>query len=373
MDAIIYAEVHLMSQRKARLFLRTIRQPTGINLTTESRVQPRNGAYFALLVKSAYLCPDLNPSTISLFVSACPRVEDFTYWPVADNESVIQGGTQDLWNTPNLHQQLHPPMFATIDTRRSEAHFANFTLQQISEHTSPSLSPRRLSLRLHEGHPMAHFRFIEPRTTFFSRVTHLSLANRWEEWTSWATHLFKAESLPSLKYLKLELTVESAPKDDRLHGTHRSTVTSTSAWLQTVTGSYINPDAPWEASFSDDGANASWDYFTTKMDRVAGALSTALSNSASLKVCVLLFRYDSDAARTARVISRLTSSRLKAHPGLNRRGFDPRLVFAWEKEPFRYPYAHSTHERMIWKSAEAVAKAQRHILSYTVLDCDRLI
>jgi len=54
-------------------------------------------------------------------------------------------------------------------------------------------------------------------------------------------------------------------------------------------------------------------------------------------------------------------------------GFDPRLVFAWEKEVFRFGHAHSIHEKKIWKSSELVVNAQRHLSRYTVLNCDHLL
>jgi hypothetical protein len=119
------------------------------------------------------------------------------------------------------------------------------------------------------------------------------------------------------------------------------------------------------------------------MNRISTALSSVLNNAPFLLVCVVILRFDTSPARTARSISRrlVVPRGVHATDGLfggefnsansgnineprqtsSSKGFDPRLVFAWEKEVFRFSHAHSVHEAKIWKSSEAVVKAQRHL------------
>lgn len=157
---------------------------------------------------------------------------------------------------------------------------------------------------------------------------------------------------------------EDVNKSD-LHAMKNGNRPSTSTWLETVAGIYVGPRKRCGDNFEDYGENGSIDAYcgalTSKMEKIASALSEVLNNHALLRVCVVVLRFDSDGARTARAISRLASSKLKTRTAPGHRGFDARLVFAWEKEPFRYSYAHSMQESKIWKSAEAVTKAQRHL------------
>jgi len=118
------------------------------------------------------------------------------------------------------------------------------------------------------------------------------------------------------------------------------------------------------------------------MNRISTALSSVLNNTPSLFVCVVILRFDTSPARTAKSISRRLVVPGGAHATYGVSGeefnsvsvgdvkelrqasskvFDPRLVFAWEKEVFRFSHAHSIHEAKIWKSSETVVKAQRHL------------
>lgn len=103
-----------------------------------------------------------------------------------------------------------------------------------------------------------------------------------------------------------------------------------------------------------------------KLSRVANTLSEVLNSSHTLRVCILVLRFDADPSHTTKFITSLASQKLLGDrvltgvPAAN--WFDPRLVFANEREPFRYSHAHSRHEMNLWQSAEAVVNAQRHIM-----------
>lgn len=177
--------------------------------------------------------------------------------------------------------------------------------------------------------------------------------------------------MPHLTHLKFDLAVGEAPEE----------TDSLTRWLQTVTDS-PPPIKQYTNYCGTDGEDARrvWDL---KMNKISSALSSVLSNTSFLLVCVVILRFDTNPARTARSISRrivvprgvrATNSVFReefnsSHNGdLNEpwqtsssKGFDPRLVFAWEKEVFRFSHAHSIHEAKIWKSSEAVVRAQRHL------------
>jgi len=113
-----------------------------------------------------------------------------------------------------------------------------------------------------------------------------------------------------------------------------------------------------------------------KLSRVANTLSEVLNNCQALRVCILLLRFDADPSYTAKFITHFATQKVLADDRLPDRTdaraanwFDSRLVFAHEREPFRYSHAHSRYEMELWKSAEIMANSQRYIKGYTLLDC----
>ncbi|KAF8885569.1 hypothetical protein CPB84DRAFT_1750157 [Gymnopilus junonius] len=346
-DDIIYSEVHLLNQRTAYLFLRTIQQPLN---ATESTLRVKSREYFALFVKSIYLYSELDAQSVASILSACSGVKELTYWPASSNFS----------SKPHTHDPRSP-----FSTKTCTVIPQTIDSSQSSDMRNlVHLTPRKLSLLLQESHPIFLFQSIKP-ISFFSTITHLSIVNRWEEWTSWTEDTFAEHVLPRLQYLKFDFAVGPAPpedyEDDSFDTTENNGVTS--AWIKAVTGTYVNPGKHYSTIFSDVG----WSEFTSKTERVAGALSRVLNNHALLRVCVIVLRFDSDGARTARIISRLASSEFKTCTAPGSLGFDARLVFAWEKEPFRYSYAHSMHDDMIWKCAEAASTWAFKFISSTLM------
>lgn len=238
----------------------------------------------------------------------------------------------------------------------------------VATHNIHHLSPQKLSLLVDETHPIQCFQpsFDVP---FFHNVTHLTVVNKWEEWSSWAGHSISEMAMPHLTHVKFDMSVGQAPPED-----------SRTRWRNTVTDGWSSAASDPEdsscgstnssrsrASTAEEEAQSAW---ARKINRVARALTDVLTNCRGLAICVLVLRFDSSPARTARQISRLVSAmmsenRVAGFPYVDTQdesaGFDPRLVFAWEKEPFRYSHAHSAHELMIWRAAEAVAKAQSYM------------
>jgi hypothetical protein len=284
--------------------------------------------------------------------------------------------------------RLSPPL---VHRRHQKTQKISKFSSTVATHNIHHLSPQKLSLLVDETHPIQCFQpsFDVP---FFHNVTHLTVVNKWEEWSSWAGHSISEMAMPHLTHVKFDMSVGQAPPED-----------SRTRWRNTVTDGWSSAASEEScssgrsrASTAEEEAQSAW---TRKINRVARALTDVLNNSRGLEICVLVLRFDSSPARTARQISRLVSAmmsenRFSSFPHLDNQdessGFDPRLVFAWEKEPFRYSHAHSSHELMIWRAAEAVAKAQCYmsgkcehlnpwtcanytLIGYTVLNCDYLV
>jgi hypothetical protein len=211
------------------------------------------------------------------------------------------------------------------------------------------VAPQRMSVLLHENHiyPLKpHFNL-----AFFSSVTHLSILNSWEEWTTW-THI-SSDVMPALTHIKFDMNVQ------RSRPSHPSNME-----FQNLGFDFRKNDS-WDEPDVLPTSGSRW--FDNKLSRVANTLTDVLNNSHTLRVCILVLRFDADPNHTAKFITCLASQKLLGDrvllktdlPAAN--WFDPRLVFAHEREPFRYSHAHSKHEMNLWKSAEAKVISQRHI------------
>ncbi|KAF4622492.1 hypothetical protein D9613_009080 [Agrocybe pediades] len=349
MNELIYRDVLLRTERSSRAFLRLV------NYSHSSRL-----AFLATTVKSIFFHSDIENSCILPILSACPGVESLTYWPSKPPPQMAHR-TSRPWNATNP--------YLDSNRYRGTSHFAADPRRASPVHAidmrSPNfISPRRLSLVLYENHALCIFRPIL-NIPFFSQVTHLSILNHWQDWTSWGGGEVTPENMPLLTHLKLDLVVGPIPRLEQSP--------SRANWLEVVTG--VSP--PSSDVEQDDGASGEevTNEWKRKMNRVAYAVGVILSNHKDLQVCVLILRSEKNPSQAASLISREVSAMLRypyapvqgreATNGGNLKevGFDHRLVFAWEKEPFRYSYAHAPHEELVWKSAQAVMKAQEHLSS----------
>ncbi|PPQ86565.1 hypothetical protein CVT25_006157 [Psilocybe cyanescens] len=377
-DEILYSEVVLKTQRTAYAFLRTIQ-------TLNSKPPD----FFANCVKSLLIYADIDTDSLVTLLAVCRGVVNLSYWPSSANAYAdLPGnnkgsqllGTPTPWNShshsttaPNLSSApLSIRQARKIHARAAVTDYFFFDL-----HNSSHISPRKLSVMLHDSHPLFIFRPRFEGSSFFADVTHLSVLNRWEEWTAWAGRRMSTEALPRLTHLKFDLAVGQAPESER----PRSLSPSCSRWLETVT------DSSCPSPIRSERTISTADAWTNKIASVANAISGVLNRHTSLIVCILVLRFDSNPERTAKLISNAVASRMvyTRAPLLSPREsvqsvhcdqdkmdldiespdspptLDPRLVFAWEKESFRYNYAHSEQERAIWKSAEEIAQSQRYL------------
>ncbi|GLB43048.1 hypothetical protein LshimejAT787_1204970 [Lyophyllum shimeji] len=247
-DRILYSVVNLHRETTCRAFLRTIET---------SRTKSR--AFFATHVKSLCISHDIYNDRTVRIINACRGVSDLTFWVVPVT----------TWKRPYC-----PPH------------------QEIAAALEP-LRPKKLSVLLHGilGSPYPQFHL-----SFFQKITHLSVINKWEDWTTW----WGFELLPCLTHLSFDIRVGPRSLDNRTAYT------------------------------------------------VAQALHAVLSRCPHLRVCVLLLLFDPCPGFTAATIANIM-------PGPQR---DPRLVFMRDSEPFLDREAHSLREARIWKSAEETSDLQ---------------
>ncbi|KAF8808891.1 hypothetical protein BYT27DRAFT_7337567 [Phlegmacium glaucopus] len=307
-EPIIYTDVNLRHESSGRAFLYTMRT---------SKTKPPS--FFARHVKSLVICSDIEPWLVVDILSVCRGIVNFSYWA-----------------TPSLSiRQLSSPRFKSIS-------------DQGDDHSGPStevVAPQRISALFHENHiyPLKpHFNL-----DFFSRVTHLSILNSWEEWTTWTHAGFDA--MPALTHIKFDLNA-SRPSNMGFQNSELDFTNNLDSCNKTST----TPGSWW---------------LDIKLSSVANTLSEVLNNNRTLRVCILVLRFDIDPTYTAKAIVQLASRKILGSRATNANWFDSRLVFAHEREPFRYGHAHSDHELALWKYAETMVNSQRYVTGYTLLDC----
>ncbi|KAF8057430.1 hypothetical protein FPV67DRAFT_1430191 [Lyophyllum atratum] len=240
-ERMLYSVVNLHRETTCRAFLRTIETSH-----TKSR------AFFATHVKSLCISYDIYNDRIVRIITVCQGVTSLTFWVVPTT-----------WKTSC--RLPHYEIAAALDPLR----------------------PKKLSVLLHGvlGSPYPRFDL-----SFFQKITHLSVINKWEDWTTW----WGFDLLPCLTHLSFDLRVGPRSLDDRTAYT------------------------------------------------IAQALHGVLSRCTQLRVCVLLLIFDPLPGFTAATIANIL-------PGHAR---DPRLVFMHDSEPFLDREAHSIREARIWKMAE---------------------
>ena len=285
---------------------------------------------------------DIELKCIVPILSACSGIQNLSYWPSSPPRVDVD----------RYHGA--PPFAADPHKYLSVQHAGDAFGQQNLNY----IYPRRLSLLFHELHPIYIFRPTLRVSSFFDNVTHLSILNKWQDWSSWAGGEINSESMPQLTHLKLDMSVGPAPPHENVH--------TRANWLEIVTGnSPPPPSSDSEYGFQQCSSSDAMNHWRNKIYRVSNAIGDVLGSHRTLQVCVLLLRSDRDPSYAAKHITR-SLSLLQDTSAMDTREdqdgvFDQRLVFAWEKQPFRYSYAHSHREDMIWKSAQAVAHAQRYL------------
>ena len=272
-------------------------------------------SFFAQHVRSLVICSDIKTQLVVEILSVCRGIVNFSYWA-----------------TPSLSvQQPSSSRFMPI-------YGDGGSLNEVT--------PQRMSVLLHENHiyPLKpHFNL-----AFFSAVTCLSILNSWEEWTTW-THIC-SDVMPALTHIKFDMNVQRSGQSRSSNMGIETDLTRNNLYSWNELEVLTTPESL---------------RLDMKLSRVANTLTEVLKNCPTLRVCILVLRFDTDPTYTAKIIIRHASQKLLGNPVLAKTAtagwFDSRLVFAHEREPFRYSHAHSKHEMKLWKSAEAIVDSQRHV------------
>jgi hypothetical protein len=246
-ELVLYSVVNLHRESTSRAFLRTIET---------SRTKSR--AFFATRVKSLCVSYDVYNDRTAKIISACRGVTSLTFW-VASVDAAC-------------------PALATLPCH---------DIASALDH----LRPTKLSVLLHGLLQSPYPRF---QSSFFEKITHLSVINTWEDWATWDGF----ELLPSLTHLSFDV--------------------------------HVGPRS------LDEG--------TTLL--ISHVISNILLRCPRLRVCILLFIFDPHPFCTASTIFTGMSTP------------DPRLVFFGDSAPFLDREAHSRREDDIWKLAERIVKRQ---------------
>ncbi|KAG6816060.1 hypothetical protein H0H87_008892 [Tephrocybe sp. NHM501043] len=247
-ELILYSVVNLHRETTCRAFLRTIET---------SRTKSR--AFFATHVKSLCISYDIYNDRTVRIITACQGVTSLTFWVIPTP-----------WQT-SIVRIPHEEIAAALDPLR----------------------PQRLSVLLHGilGSPYPQFHL-----SFFQRITHLSVINKWEDWTTW----WGFEALPCLTHLSFDLRVGPRSLDDKVAYT------------------------------------------------IAQSLHAVLSRCPHMRVCVLLLIFDPS--------PKFTAAKITHYMPVSK--VDPRLVFMGDSEPFLDREAHSLREARIWRMAEQAVDIQ---------------
>ena len=248
-EPIIYSVVNLHRDKTYRAFLRTIETST-----------TKSTSFFSTHVKSLCVAYDVSDHRIGRVIHACQGVTSLTFWTV---------------RAPICYQPS----------------------QDITQILGP-LRPRKLSIFL--TGILNHFQppFQAP---FFQNITHLSVVNSWEDWSTWSGF----DHLSSLTHLSFDISV--GPK-----------------------------------GLCREAARL-----------ISGALHEILVKCHHLRVCILIFIFDPAPHLSA---ANLLSA-MSVHPDSTP---DPRVVFMHDSEPFLEREINSAKESRIWSRAErAVADFTR--------------
>ncbi|RDB22325.1 hypothetical protein Hypma_010492 [Hypsizygus marmoreus] len=254
-ELILYSSVNLHRETTCRAFLRTIET---------SRMKPRS--FFATHVKSLCISYDFYDSRTARIITACQGVTTLTFWVIPTS-----------WPSTICR----PP-------------------HEITEALGP-LRPKKLSVLLHGLLCSPYPRF---NTPFFERITHLSVINGWEDWSTW----WGFDLLPCLTHLSFELRVGPRCLEEK------------TAFV------------------------------------ISRVVQNILARCTHLRVCVLLLIFDSSPTSTVVTVSSAMSTQ------------DPRLVFMRDSEPFLDREAHSVREADIWKRAERTVAQQKSDAGYIILE-----
>ncbi|KAJ3561648.1 hypothetical protein NP233_g10070 [Leucocoprinus birnbaumii] len=350
----LYSDVQLYSERSVRKFLRTL----------ESSTKPK--LFFTTHVKSLTIAYDVHDfEWTARVLRFCSGVETLTIWAIPSHRAHdIIHQTATSRNHPYQIRQLHRPFQRSL--LQNPTSYYNLLYDTFAHHLRPRhlailidepLYVQRLPYPTHLG--LAPVMSPDFSLSLFSNLTHLSIVNRWTEWSAWVwswnspspskdptSHLRDLTFLPKLTHLSFEIQVGK-----RL----------SKGFFPIPTATLSSPSSRRNQKLAE---------------YIGHSLATILTSpemSSHLHVLLCVLSFDEEPHYTARAIKEQTSHYLTsmleaddsphlATPQFNRAPMrvvnDPRLVFACDREPFSEREAGSSKVWDMWKCAEEIVRIQ---------------
>lgn len=295
-------------------------------------------------------------------LSFCSGVENLTIWaiPSPDPTDVqVNRGFHHHASLPRV------PQYTSLQFAASTLGLPN-QLHALLHVFIYDLRPKRLAILIdkplymsdtaqvpHLGWNTSHHPSPNFSLGLFTNLTHLSIVNRWTDWSTWSwkrdgtasrshdiapRQLSSLELLPRLTHLSLEIQVGK----------------------RLISREFGLPSNP-----------ASLQHHNRKLAESVGLSLARILTSSGLHVLLCILTFDDAPHSTAHTIKLETTNNitmllgaleptsLQVYGGANFTKLgDPRLVFAYDKQPFREREAGSCKVWNMWKRAEEIVRLQ---------------
>ncbi|KXN91238.1 hypothetical protein AN958_01760 [Leucoagaricus sp. SymC.cos] len=351
-ESCLYSDVQLYSGRSLHNFLRTLQSST------------KSKMFFATRVKSLAIAYDAQDfEWTARILRACSGVKILTMWAISSCR------TPEVPSTTNVHipaRSCRIPYHMPLSVR--PVHHCHDSLY---ETFASHLRPKHLAvlldkpLYIHGMHNPSQPGLAPSMTPdfslgIFSSLTHLSIVNRWTEWSTWVWSWSTASStggtlglatslkfLPRLTHLSLDIQVGKPLMTKEL--VHSSTV-----------------------------ASPHFQRSQKLAEHLGMPLATILTSpelNPQLRVLLCIISFDANPHSTSQMIWEKTSHHVSIllserqlhsfrnpHSGKNHSDSglgDLRLVFAYDREPFKGREAGSSKVWGMWERAEEISRLQR--------------
>lgn len=358
-EICLYDNVQLYRENPLRNFLRTLES------STKSR------RFFATRVKSLSIVYDSHDvDRATKILSICTGVQNLTMWAISAQATEQNATAQPFDYYPHQALRTQHEFSAQPPVVTTPYHHPRLCalLHTLAHH----LRPNRLSILIHKPvlipitTQIPQQKFIITRSSpdfslaIFSHLTHLLIVNRWTEWSDWAwswTNIVPSTDtiiqpqnpskfLPNLTHLSLDIQVgKRTPLKDP-------------------------PLSPVIAPSAIQRRNRR---LPERIGRTLAQILTSPELNPHLRVLLCIISFDDTPSPTARKIKEettrnllvflselgslrtITSGAIKA---TDSRLGDVRLVFSYDREPFREREAGSAKMWNMWKRAEEIVRLQ---------------
>ncbi|KAF9003067.1 hypothetical protein BDQ17DRAFT_1542129 [Cyathus striatus] len=305
-EPIIYSEVSLFKDSTAMLFLRTIKTS-----------HTKRNSFFSTYVKCLSISSsvgELSAAEILYFCRGAKYITIFasltpTFFPVPGYGTDFHMSIPQevaVWNPCCLLESY----FRAISQPDRNGQYLCVAFG--------SARPQHLSLLLRN--PTSFSSELPLYLPFFSQITHLSILNKWEDWTAWTGF----HHLPNLTHISFEIHI-----------------------CESQSWSYDTGDVRHQESRRN----------TVLRERILPWLEDLLDSCQYLELCIAAIPFQQSPGRSI-------SSSIKMLADSNKIPFIPNLTFIQLREPFYGREAHSALYKAMWTLGESIIKQQKDCQEY---------